>query len=310
MANLGNAKKLITETIPGKLKKPITEATNRIVMLPCENLIIDPKQPFRLYTEEQLADLAMRIKQSGLLNPITVRPTKLNKDRYEILSGRNRTRAVMLNGDKEIAAIIREVDNDEATMIMLDANLGQRKDLLPSEKAKAYKMEAEILGRKGMRIQPNLGTKCPIRESYDARQKIADKYGESKRNISNYIRLDYLSKELLSYIDEKKLTILTGVELSYLKANEQDFIFSKYISKGKKLSPSQLSALKILSKENNFLPHEVQNILGENKPVNAHKKEFIKFDKSKFTQFIDTIGESKLEQLFLEFLESYQNKGR
>jgi len=202
------------------------------VFISCDKLVFNEDQPFRLYNKEQLVDLAVRIKRSGLLHPIIVRPAADGK--YEILSGRNRARAVRMNGDKEIAAFIRDVDDDEAQMIMLNANLGQRENLLPSEKARAYSLEAELLNRNGKRPDITLGKDY---QSYDARKIMSEKHNESGRSIANYIMIAKIIRE----VTPKKRT----------------------------------------------------------------KKEYIKFDKSKFTQFMNVINNTpNLEQLFIEFLKS------
>jgi len=276
----------------------VQKAESQKAFIPCDKLIIDENQPFRLYNDEELADLAARIKQSGLLHSIVVRPAK--NGMYEILSGRNRTRAVMLNGDKEIEALIRDVGDDEAKMIMLNANLGQRESLLPSEKAKAYKMEADVLNRQGKRTDPTFSNNW---KSYDARKVMAEKHSESKGSISNYIRLAYLHAKMLSLVDEKKLPLLSGVELSYLNFKEQDMIYNEYISKGVKPSMGQISALKALSKESNLNSQTAEEVFGKNKTLT--KKEYIRFDKEKFKDFRDVFADTtELEQLFLDFLYS------
>jgi ParB family chromosome partitioning protein len=269
------------------------------VLIRCDKLIIDENQPFRLYNNEQLADLAERIKQSGLLNPITVRPRQ--NDRYEVLSGRNRTRAVMLNGDKEIAAFIRNVGDDEAKMIMLNANLGQRENLLPSEKAKAYAMEAEILNRNGKRPDSTLGKDCP---SYDARKVIGEKHNESKRTISNYIRLVHLIPELLMYVDEKKLPLLTGVELSYLDENDQHILFESFINKGLRPNKEQLSEIRKLAEAKNFCYISLKLMFDELE-LNKYGKH-IKLDWCKFERYKKILSRiSNMNEFFLGLIEKY-----
>jgi ParB family chromosome partitioning protein len=295
---------LQTETKPSP--KPVKTPRNadnqktepEKVFIPCDKLIIDEKQPFRLYNQEKLKDLAERIKQSGLLSPIIVRPAP--EGMYEVLSGRNRLHAIMLNGGKEIAAFIRNVSDDEAKMIMLNANLGQRENLLPSEKAKAYAMEAEILNRNGKRPDSTFGKDC---QSYDARKIMSEKHNESGRSIANYIRLAYLNPELLSLVDEKKLPLLTGVELSYLSKYEQQILFNLFISKGLKPNAEQLSGLRKLSKEKKINIQALEEFF--EKPRKSTKKEYIKLDKSKFSQFADIINNAKnLEQQFINFLHA------
>jgi len=282
------------------VKMPLDIPPNgaKISLISCHNLIIDENQPFRLYTGEQLAELAERIKRSGLLNPIIVRPVDMGM--YEVLSGRNRAKAVMLNGDEEIEAIIRDVDDDMAAIIMIDANLGQRETLFPSEKAKAYKMEVDILNRRGKRPDESLVNGC---SNFDARFLIGKKHNESKTSITNYIRLTHLIPELLELVDEKKLQFTAGVELSYLSENEQRFIFDEYVSNGVKPSAEQLKSLKNLSKEERLDDEAISGILSQKTKSDG----IIKLRKKNFSQYSDIIGNMEnIEQFFLEFLESYK----
>jgi ParB family chromosome partitioning protein len=295
-----HAKGTVAEKFSGGLKQAFNDWVEhkpgaRSVLIPCEKLRFDHNQPFRMYNDEEIDDLAARIKQSGLLNPIIVR--KNSQGAYEILSGRNRAKAVMKLGHKEIAAFIAGVNDDEAKRIMLNANLGQRHNLLPSEKAKAYNMELALMNRENK----NLGKKCP---NYDARQIIGERYDESKRNVSYYLRLNYLHHDLLNLVDDKKLTVLTGVELSYLNYNEQEIILKDYIEKGRNPNAAQITAFKKLSKEKKLNRQTAEAIMNKSKS-SKQPKEYIKFDKSKFSQFTDIINNTpNLEQLFIEFLKS------
>jgi len=277
-----------------------SEGEQKIVQLPCYKLIIDENQPFRLYTQEQLQDLAERIKRSGLLNPVIVRPADMSN--YEVLSGRNRVKAVMLNGDKEIQAIIREVDDDVAALIMIDANLGQRDNLLPSEKAKAYKMEVDILNRRGQRTDLTLNNDC---SKIDTRKIVGERHGESKSSVTNYIRLTYLIPELLELVDEHKLNFVYAVELSHIDKQNQKLLLDKYIGNGVKLEKEQISELKLLSKENRLNEQTMTAVMEKQKIPKTPT--VIKFTRSNFSEFSDIIdNEDRLETLFIEFLRSYR----
>jgi ParB family chromosome partitioning protein len=203
----------------------------------------------------------------------------------------------MLNGDIEIAAFVRNVSNDEAKMIMLNANLGQREYLLPSEKAKAYALEAELLNRNGKRP----GTFSKDCKSYDARQIMAEKHSESKGSISNYIRLSHLIPELMSLVDERRLPILAGLELSYLSEDEQFMVFTLFVLNGMKLNAEQLSAFKYLSKEKNVSKETLEEAFENNR---TQKPEYIKLNKVLFSEFAGFIDSAPSpEQFFLELLE-------
>jgi len=229
------------------------------VFIPCNKLCHSADQPFRLYNKEQLEDLAVRIKQSGLLNPIIVR--KNSQDAYEILSGRNRAKAVMNLGNKEIAAFVADVSDDEAKLIMLNANLGQR----------------EIMSKK---------------------------HNESGRSIANYIRLAHLIPELLEYVDEKKIPLLTGVELSYLDIHQQQIIFESFISKGVKPNKAQLLEIRKLAEERSLCYMSLRLML-EDTGWNKYGK-YIKIDKSKLAKYENIFKKvSNMEEFFMELLEMY-----
>jgi len=275
----------------------------KISVVPCYKLIIDENQPFRLYTEEQLQDLAERIKRSGLLNPIIARPA--DKGMYEVLLGRNRVKAVMLNGDEEIEAIIRDVDDDTAAIIMIDANLGQRETLFPSEKAKAYKMEVDILNRRGKRPDESLVNGC---SNFDARYLIGKKHNESKTSITNYIRLTYLIPELLELVDEKKLQFTAGVELSYLDVEMQKNLLDKYIGNGIKLSKEQTSKLKTLAKDGELNEQTMAEVLEKKKEAKPPGKKF-KLSFERFSVFSGIPNNEKdFEDFVFNLIAAYQSQ--
>jgi ParB family chromosome partitioning protein len=279
------------------------EGERKITVVPCYKLIIDENQPFRLYTEEQLNDLAGRIKRSGLLNPIIARPA--DKGMYEVLSGRNRVKAVMLNGNEEIETIIRDVDDDTAAIIMIDANLGQRETLYPSEKAKAYKLEADVLNRRGKRPDSSFSNDC---ENFDAHQIIGERHNESKRTITYYIRLTHLIPELLELVDEKKLQFTAGVELSYLDAESQKLLLDKYIGKGVKLSKEQISKLKTLAKDGGLNEQTMAELLEKKKEAKPTGKKFkLSFERfSVFSGIPD--NEKEFEDFVFNLIAAYQSR--
>jgi len=301
------AKETVAEGLSGGFKQAFSDWVEhkpgaRSVLIPCEKLRFDNNQPFRMYTEEEIDDLAERIKQIGLLNPIIVR--KNFQEAYEILSGRNRAKAVMKLGFKEIAAFVRDVDDDEAALIMLNANLGQRQNLLPSEKAKAYKIEADILNRQGQK-----STSGNVCQKEDTREIMSKKHNESGRSIANYIRLAYLIPELLEYVDEKKIPLLTGVELSYLDIHQQQIIFESFISKGLKPNKGQLSEIRKLAEERSLCYMSLRLML-EDTGWNKYSK-YIKIDKSKLAKYENIFNKVvNLEEFFIELIEKYYEEER
>lgn len=219
-----------------------------------------PNQPFRLYNEDKLSELAEDIKQNGVLSPIIVRPFKdeAGYDAYQILAGHNRTNACQLAGLEEIPAIVKEVDDATAALIVVNTNLNQRDKMLPSEKAFAYKMQMDSMKLKsGERtdLVPN-GHKVDSNNNLVHNVHKVDSYGslaietkESRRNIAYYIRLTYLNKALLDMVDEDTLSFRAGVAISYLNETEQNILLGYIVQHNIKLSVSQAEDIKRYSTE-------------------------------------------------------------
>lgn len=179
---------------------------NNIEKIPLNLLIPYGKQPFKPYIKTKLNELAEDIKQNGVLSPIIVRPIIGGK--FQILAGHNRVNASKLAGITNIPAIIKEVDDRTATLIMLNTNLNQRDELLPSEKAFAYKMQMEAMKNAGT-IGPSIS-------------QIAENNKTNRKEIYRYIRLTYLDYYLLEMVDKKEIPFRSGVALSYLNEENQN----------------------------------------------------------------------------------------
>ena len=180
------------------------------VMIPVENLVPFDGHPYKVLDDDSMNDLTESVQESGILEPLTVRPLE-NTDNYEIISGHRRYHAAKKAGLTEVPAFIRAVSRDEAAIMLVDSNL-HREKILPSEKAFAYKLKAEALNHQGKRsdltseqIAPKLSTEI-----------IAEQVGTSKDVIKRYIRLTNLIPELLDMMDENKIAFSVGVELSFL----------------------------------------------------------------------------------------------
>lgn len=175
-------------------------------------------QPFKPYSDDKLQDLADDIAENGILSPLIVRP---HENAYQILAGHNRANAALLAGLDMVPCIVKDVDDDVAESIMLNTNLNQREKLLPSEKAFAYKMRLAGMKRQGQRTDltsAQVGRKSDGKES---REILASQIGESKNQVSRYIRLTELVQELLDMVDEETISFGAGVSLSYLKKDDQ-----------------------------------------------------------------------------------------
>ena len=181
------------------------------------------KHPFKLHNTEKMQELANSIYEHGIITPIIVRPIDNNK--FEIVSGHNRAEAAKLAGLDIIPCDIRELDDDAATIIMVDANL-QRETILPSEKAWAYRYKLEAIKSQGKRNDLTCVQVAHKSTKQKSREKIAEVSGDSADTVRRYIRLTQLIPQLLEKVDERKLAFIPAVELSYLKKQEQKWLYS------------------------------------------------------------------------------------
>lgn len=217
-------------------------------------------QPFRVRPEE-LPQLVESIQAIGILSPIVVRP---KGDEYEILSGHRRTEAAKLAGLSTVPVVIRDVTDDEAICILCDSNLNHREKLLPSEKGFAYKLKLDAISRQGERrdlTSYQVGTK--LQRSNDV---IAQQAGESRTQISRFVRLTELLPELLDMVDSGKLAFIPAVAVSYLKPGEQQTLLDILKRDQVSISLSQATQLKELSGSNKLTAQDMEQILTIQKP--------------------------------------------
>lgn len=193
--------------------------------------------PFKVLDDEKMLDLVESVKANGVLTPVLIRPDDQNG--YEMISGHRRMHAAMLAGFETIPAIVRELSDDDAVIAMVDANI-QREELLPSEKAFAYKMKLGAMKRQGARSDLTL---CQNGTKLRTDKELGDQVGESARNIQRYIRLTELIPELLDMVDSKKLKFTVAVDISYIDKNIQQWIY-EYIHDTGFIKPNQIAALR------------------------------------------------------------------
>lgn len=198
----------------------------KVRIVPISNIEDFPDHPFQVKDDESMDQLVESIRMNGVLNPVIA--LKIDENHYQLISGHRRKRACMLLGIDRIPLIGREMTKEEAVIEMVDSNL-QREHILPSEKAKAYKMKYEALKRKAGR--PSKDNCTPSEHNFEGKRTveiIGDENGESKEQIRRFIRLNELTPELLEFVDEGKIGMRPAVELSYLQEDEMrdlvDFI--------------------------------------------------------------------------------------
>lgn len=231
----------------------------QIQKLHVTDLVPFKDHPFRVEDDDRMMETVESIKEYGVLVPIIVRP--LEDGNYEIVSGHRRKRACELAGIDDIPAIIRDLDDDEATIIMVDSNL-QREKILPSERAKAYQMKMEAIKHQGSRRQETSRQVVGNAESADI---IGQSTGESGRQVQRIIRLNNLEQPLLQKVDQGELAFTPAVELSYLKPQEQEWVHSALETTQQTPSLSQAQRIKQESKEGTLTEKGVLDIISEEK---------------------------------------------
>ena len=219
--------------------------------------------PFKVLDDDKMDDLVESIKQNGVLTPVLVRPDKNNS--YEMISGHRRMHAAIKAGLETIPAIVRDMDDDDAVVVMVDANI-QREELLPSEKAFAYKMKLEAEKHQGKRTDLTSSQLATKLQEDGTAKKIGKELGESKDTVYRYIRLTELIPELLKLVDEERIAFSPAVEISYLKEDEQYVLHNLIEYNDSTPSQSQAKYLKKLSQEGRLTTEKIEEIMGEQKP--------------------------------------------
>lgn len=251
------------------MKETINKTDNKttITELPVDLLVPFTEHPFRPYSGEQLWELVRSIEENGVLTPILVRPAK-DGQRYEIISGHNRVNAARRAGLNTIPATVRELDDDAATLAMVESNLRQREQLLPSEKAFAYKMQMDALKHQGKATSSQFETKLRSDEV------IAQSSKESRATVQRFIRLTNLITPLLNMVDEKRMAMGPAVELSYLPQDDQELLLDVMTAADCTPSLSQAIRLRKLSEAGQFDPDRLDEIIDEEKPNQREKVTF------------------------------------
>ena len=196
--------------------------------------------PFKVVDDEKMQDLVESVRENGVITPVLIRPTENNQ--YEMISGHRRMHAAKLAGLSTIPAIVRNMTDDEAVIAMVDANI-QREELLPSEKAIAYKMKLEAMKHQGERADITSGQNDQKLKGVISRDILAEQVGESAKQVQRYIRLTELIPELLNLVDDKKLQFTVGVDISYIDKEIQKWIY-EYIRDNGFIKPNQITALR------------------------------------------------------------------
>ena len=273
----------------------------KIQEIPLSELHPFKNHPFKVKDDEAMMETADSIKQYGVLVPAIARPDP--EGGYELVAGHRRHRASELAEKETMPVIIRDLDDDAATIIMVDSNL-QRESLLPSERAFAYKMKLEAVKHQGART--DLTSRQVGEKSQTSIQKVADQAGESQRQVQRYIRLTELIPELMDMVDEKKIALNPAYELSFLKKEEQVDLLDAMDSEQATPSLSQAQRLKKYSQEGHLTLDMMRVIMGEEKKSDLDRVTFTSDTLRKY--FPKSYTPQRMQETIIKLLEAWQKK--
>ena len=275
----------------------------KIQEIPLSELHPFKNHPFKVKDDEAMMETADSIKQYGVLVPAIARPDP--EGGYELVAGHRRHRASELAEKETMPVIVRDLDDDAATIIMVDSNL-QRESLLPSERAFAYKMKLDAMKHQGERVDltcSQVGNKLEGKKSSEI---LAEQVGQSKNQIFRYIRLTELIPELMDMVDEKKIALNPAYELSFLKKDEQVDLLDAMDSEQATPSLSQAQRLKKYSQEGHLTLDMMRVIMGEDKKSDLDRVTFTSDTLRKY--FPKSYTPQRMQETIIKLLEAWQKK--
>ena len=287
------------------------ESCEKVVRIPLAELHPFPNHPFHVRDDEAMQNTVDSIKEYGVLTPGIVRPRE--DGGYEIVAGHRRKHGSELAGLSDMPCIVREMDDDTATILMVDSNI-QREDILPSERAQAYKMKLDAIRRKAGRPAKNAeistaGNCDQVGHNYDGKrsvQIVADEAGESKTQVQRYIRLTELQPELQQMVDDKKIAMTPAVELSYLKPEEQQMLLTAIDSEQATPSLSQAQRMKKLSQAGKLNDDTMLDIMMEQKKPEKCELKFSGDVLRKY--FPRSYTPQRMQETIIKLLEAWVKK--
>ena len=275
----------------------------QVQQIPIEELFPFKNHPFKVLDDESMQRTVESVEQYGVLSPLIARPRP--EGGYEIISGHRRQHAAQLAGLDALPVIVRQMDDDAAVLLMVDSNL-QRENILPSERAFAYKMKLEALKNQGARSDLTCGQFGHKLIGAKARDIVADESGDNARNVQRFIRLTSLIPELLDMVDEKKIAFNPAVELSYLDESQQRDFLEAMNDTQNAPSLSQAQRLKKLAQEGHFSYDVAFAVMGEEKKDELDKV-VIKNDTLR-KYFPRSYTPKQMEDTIIKLLEQWQRK--
>ncbi len=263
-----------------------------------------PDHPFRVLEDESMREMAESIREYGVLMPLVVRPVE--EGQYEIISGHRRKYACEMIGMETVPVIVRELDRDASIIMMVDSNL-QRENILPSERAAAYKMKLEAIkkraGRPSKEQQENM---TQVVSNFRSNEIVGQENNESRETVRRYIRLTELSPELQQMVDEKKIAMTPAVEISYLKPEEQKLLVETIESEQATPSLSQAKRMKQMSREGTLTDDTMLSVMSEQKK--PEKNEIVLPYDALAKFFPKNYTPHQMERMIYKLLENWQKK--
>lgn len=245
------------------------DAEDYVIPIPLDQIDDFPNHPYKVRDDDKMKELSESIKTYGVSQPVIVR--KKEDGRYEMISGHRRKFASHLAGKKDIMAIVKDLTDEEATILMVDSNENQREEILPSEKAFAYKMKLEAMNKQAGRPKGNM---TPVVSEKRTNEIVGEQNGESREQVRRYIRLTELIKEILDMVDEKKIAFRPAVEISYLSEDNQYVLLD--VMQFSDITPSLAQAIhmKKLEQEGKLDTEKIEDLMSQEKPNQVEKLKF------------------------------------
>ena len=272
----------------------------QVQQIPIGELFPFKNHPFKVLDDESMQRTVESVEQYGVLSPLIARPRP--EGGYEIISGHRRQHAAQLAGLDALPVIVRNMDDDAAVLLMVDSNL-QRENILPSERAFAYKMKLEALKNQGARSDL---TSCQVGTKFRADESLAEDSGESARNVQRFIRLTNLIPELLDMVDEKKISFNPAVELSYLDESQQRDFLEAMEDTQNAPSVSQAQQLKKMAQCGEFTYEKAFDILGQEK---KSEKDTVTIKNETLRKYFPrSYTPKQMEEKIIQLLDAWQKK--
>ena len=275
---------------------PDTEGT---VDIEVESIYPFENHPFKVVDDEKMEELVESIKANGVLTPVLVRPD--DEGTYEMISGHRRLRAAKKAGLRKIPAIIKEMTNDEAVIAMVDANV-QREEILPSEKAFAFKMKMDAIRHQGKSTDETLFPEETKSYSGDI---VGKSEGLTRTQVYRYIRLTELIPKLLDMVDEKRLALAMAVEISYFNKNVQQWLY-EYIKENGMIKQEQIMELRPYREDKNMTQEQLINILVKSRSTTEKRKKITITERKLNKYFPAYYSQTEIERVIVGLLEQWK----